>query len=95
MSNVNYTVVLTETEDKSLGYIAYDQQDWIDNVVHDRCRIAIDEIVKIVVQKCLETSVQIPGTKEEIVALGFANGWVKSAKDNHEETINNLANLST
>ncbi len=50
---MNYTVTLSDAEDKALSYVAYSQQDWIDNAVHERCRIAIDDIVKICVEKCL------------------------------------------
>ena len=68
-----------------LSYAAFSQQDWIDNAVHERARIAIEEIVKITVEKCLETNTQIPGSKDEMVALAFAQGWVKSAADRQAE----------
>ena len=77
----NYTITLSEAEDKALSYVAYSQQDWIDNAVHERCRIAIDEIVKICVEKCLETGTSIPGTKDAMVDLAFEMGWVVAAKD--------------
>lgn len=77
-----YNIELTETENKALGHIAASQQDWIDNVVHNRCRIAIDDIVQTVITKCLESNIQIPSSKEAIVDLGFANGWL-----NHPEPI--------
>jgi hypothetical protein len=76
---MNYNVLLTEAENKALGYIAFSQQDWIDNMVHERCRIAIDEIVTLTVQKCLENNIQIPGTKDEMVELAFTQGWVELA----------------
>jgi hypothetical protein len=74
-----YTITLTSAENSALGYAAFSQQDWIDNAVHERARIAIEEIVQLTVQKCLDTSTQIPGSKEEMVTLAFAQGWVKSA----------------
>lgn len=77
----DYTITLSEAEDKALSYVAYSQQDWIDNAVHERCRIAIDEIVKITVEKCLETGTPIPGSKDEMVELAFQKGWVVPAKD--------------
>lgn len=86
---MEYTVTLTEAEDKALSYVAFSQQDWIDNAVHERCRIAIDEIVQIVVQKCLETNTQIPSSKEAMVDLAFEEGWVKSAADRNAEAILN------
>jgi hypothetical protein len=76
---MNYNVLLTEAENKALGYVAFSQQDWIDNMVHERCRIAIDEIVTLTVQKCLENNIQIPGSKDEMVELAFTQGWVELA----------------
>ena len=40
----NYTITLSDAEDKALHIVALSAQDWIDNVVHERCRIAIDEM---------------------------------------------------
>ena len=74
-----YTVTLTSTEDLALSYVAASQQDWIDNVVHERARVATDEIVAIAVQKYLEANQTIPGSKDEIVQAAFDNGWVTSA----------------
>jgi hypothetical protein len=76
-----YTVTLSEAENDALAYAAASQQEWIDNLVHDRCRVAVEEIVAIVVQQCLANNVQIPGTKDEIVVLGFTRGWIKTAAD--------------
>jgi type II secretory pathway component PulL len=73
------TLELTPTEYLALGYVAESQQDWVENAVRERCRIAIDEIVGITVQRCLADNIQIPGSKDEIVALAFQRSWVKSA----------------
>lgn len=75
-----YTINLTTAEDKALSAVAFSQQDWIDNAVHERCRIAIEEIVQVTVQKCLEAGIQIPSSKDEMVEMAFANGWAKSAE---------------
>lgn len=85
-----YTVQLTEAEDLALSFIALSQQDWIDNFVHDRCRIAIDEIVSICVEECLKTGTQIPSSKEEIVKLAFEKNWVKPAKERGAEVSTDL-----
>lgn len=82
---MNYVITLTSAEDAALSYIAMSQQDWMDNAVHERCRIAIEEIVAITVQKCLETNTQIPGSKDEMVELAFAQGWVKTAAQRNAE----------
>ena len=82
---MNYTITLTAAEDAALSYAAFSQDDWIQNAVHERCRIAIDEIVALTVQKCLDNGVQLPGTKDAIVALAFERGWVKTAAQRQAE----------
>lgn len=62
-----YTVTLSDAEDKALAVVAFSQQEWIDNAVHNRCRIAIEEIVTAEVQRKLDAGEQITGTKEDIV----------------------------
>jgi hypothetical protein len=73
-----YSITLSTAEDKALSYAAFSQDDWIQNAVHERCRIAIEEIVALTVQQCLANNVQIPGSKDEIVELAFTQGWVKT-----------------
>ena len=84
---MNITIELTETEALALSYAALSPQDWAENAVHNRCRIAIDEIVQVVVAKCLAEGEQIPTTREAIVAHGFECGVVKSAADQNAESI--------
>ena len=78
---MKYTVELTDTEDKALGYAAFSQQDWIENLVHERCRIAIEDIVQITAKHCLDNGIQIPATREDIVAFAFENALVSLAAD--------------
>ena len=76
-----YTITLSDAEDKALGFVAYSQQDWIDNAVHERCRIAIDEIVNAEVQRKLANNESITGSKDDIVMA--AN--IKSAAERNAE----------
>ena len=62
-----YTITLSNAEDKALKTIALSAQDWIDNAIHERCRIAIDEIVAAEVQRKLANNETISGSKEDIV----------------------------
>jgi hypothetical protein len=80
-----YTITLTEAENKALSYAAFAQQEWIDSAVHERCRIAIEEVVALTVQKCLETNTAIPGSKDAMVELAFEQGWVKTAAQRQAE----------
>lgn len=81
----NYSITLTAAENRALAYATFAQQEWIDNAVHERCRVAIEEIVTLTVQKCLETNTQIPGSKDAMVELAFEQGWVKTAAQRQAE----------
>jgi len=76
-----YTVNYSNAENLAMSYFAADINEWIQNAAHERARIAIEEIVKICVEKCLETNTQIPGSKDEMVELAFEQGWVISVAD--------------
>ena len=62
-----YTITLTPAEDKALGVVAFSQDDWIQNAVKERCRIAIEEIVAAEVQRKLAAGESITGSKDDIV----------------------------
>ena len=76
-----YTSEFTETEDLAMQYISYSVDDWLQNAAHERARVAIDEIIKIAVDKFLEAGQSIPGSKDEIVAAAYSNGWITTAKE--------------
>lgn len=50
---MEYTIKLTEVQDKALKHVAYNPQEWIENVVYERCRLAIEEIALAEFQKLL------------------------------------------
>lgn len=79
------TITLTDTQYKGLQYAAADPQDWADNAVTERARIANDEIVQLYTNRALDEGVQIPATRELIVEDAFARGWVKTAAQRNEE----------
>lgn len=62
-----YTITLSAAEDKALKFVALSAQDWIDNAIHERCRLAIEEIVNAEVQRKLAAGESITGSKEDIV----------------------------
>jgi hypothetical protein len=73
------TIELTETQYKGLEYAALSPEEWAENAVITRATAANDEIVQATVQYCLDNSIQVPATREEIVAYAFDNGVVKTA----------------
>jgi len=73
------TIELTDTQFKGLEYAALSPQEWSENAVTERCRIANDEIVQLTVQHCLDNGIQVPATRELVVAYAFDNDIVKTA----------------
>jgi aspartyl aminopeptidase len=76
-----YTITISDAEEKALQFVSVSAQEWIENVVHERCRIAIDEIVQIELERATLTGGSISGTKEEIVLASNA----KSAAERRAE----------
>lgn len=76
-----YTITLSDAEDKALHVVALNAQEWIDNAVHNRCRIAIDEIVNAEVQRLLSEGKPIIGSKEDIVMAA----QIQSAAERNSE----------
>jgi hypothetical protein len=62
-----YTVILTDAQEKALRWVAVDPQDWIENFVFARCETAIDEIVNDEIKRKLSNGETISGSKEDIV----------------------------
>ena len=79
---MDYTITLTEAENKAMEYIATDVNDWITNAVINRARIAIDEIVAEEVERITSQGGELSGTKEDIVLAAP----IKSAKERQDES---------
>ena len=84
------TITLTDTQFKGLEYAALSPTEWAENVVTERARIANDEIVQLTVQHCLDNGIQVPATREAIVAYAFDNDIVKTAAERNAEAQANL-----
>jgi hypothetical protein len=83
----NYTITLSDAQDKALSVIAVDQQDWIENAVFERCRIAIEQIVNTEVQRKLAAGEPITGSKEDIVMAAD----IETAAERNERLATELA----
>jgi alkylhydroperoxidase/carboxymuconolactone decarboxylase family protein YurZ len=75
----NITITLTDTQMKGLEYAALSPQDWVENAAINRARQANDEVIKMYTERALDEGVQIPATRELIVADAFARGWAQTA----------------
>ena len=77
----DYTVTLTDAEDKSLRYAALSAQDWIDNAVNNRARIAKEEIIAKLVAHCNANSIPIATGEDAQVTQAFDLGVVQFLAD--------------
>jgi hypothetical protein len=63
------TIELTPTQEKALAFVAASPQEWAENAVHNRCRIAIDEIYSAEVARMTADPAitSIPADKDAVV----------------------------
>jgi hypothetical protein len=61
-----YTITLSDVEQKGMEYVTTDVDFWIQNAVHERARIAIEELVANHIQEKLAAGEAVSGNKEEI-----------------------------
>ena len=78
-----FTITLTDAELKALAFVASDPQDWMDNAIHERCRLAMEEIFTAEVARMVAdpTTTSIPADREQVVL----DADIKSAKQRHDE----------
>ena len=63
------TIELTATQEKALSFVAVSPQEWAKNAVHNRARIAIDEIYESEVARMTADPdiTSIPADKDAVV----------------------------
>ena len=87
----NITVTLTDTQTKSLEYAAYSVQDWCDNAIHNRARIAQEEIISKLVAHCNANDVAIATGVDAQVTQAYSLGVVDTAKNISDAAVDLLA----
>ena len=73
------TVSLTDTENKAMEYAAVSVQDWADNALTNRARIAKDEIIALLVAHCNANDVALAVGEDAQVAQAYDLGVVRTA----------------
>ena len=79
------SISITATEQKCLEYAAADVQDWADNAVTNRARIAKDEIIGLLVAHCNETDTAIATGEDAQITQAFDLEVVKTAAARNAE----------
>ena len=82
-----YTITLTDAEVKAMEYVALSVQDWADNALQNRARIAMDEIYNEEVARMTADPdiTSIPADKEAVVlAADIKSAAVRQAESEAE-----------
>ena len=74
-------VTVTDTQVKCLEYTAYSVQDWCDNAIHNRARIAQEEIIAKLVEHCNANSIALAVGTDKQVAQAYELKVVDTAKN--------------
>ena len=87
-----YTIELNDAEVKAMEYVALSVQDWAENALKNRARIAMDEIYDAEVQRMTNdpTVTSIPADKEAVVLAAE----VKSAAVRNAEAEAEMAEMN-
>lgn len=82
METMEITITLTEAETKALAYVALDPQEWAQNVVKERARLAMEEIFQSEISRMIQDpNIQdIPANIETVVMAAEIASLADSAK---------------
>ena len=82
-----YTITLTAAQVKAMEYVAVSVQDWADNALQNRARIAMDEIYDAEVARMTADPAitSIPADKEAVIlAADIKSAAVRNAESEAE-----------
>ena len=83
----NITVTVTDTQTKCLEYVAYSVQDWCDNAIHERARIAQEEIIAALVAHCNANDVAIATGVDAQITQAYSLNVVATAKSIQDSAV--------
>mgnify|MGYP001350762366 CR=1 FL=1 len=84
----DYTVKLTDTEDKAMSYSAFSTQEWVENALKNMARRAKDEIIAKNIAHCNANDIAIATGEDAQVTQAFDLKVVRTAKEITEEAEN-------
>ena len=81
---MDYTITLTDTEQKCLEYIAVDVDDWITNAAQNRARIAKEQILAVNSAHCNANGIAIAVGEDAQVTQAYSLGLVAKATSEYK-----------
>lgn len=73
------TVSLSDTQIKALEYVAVSVQDWADNALHERSRLAKNEIIDLLVKHCNSNNIQMATGEDAQISQAYDLKVVQAA----------------
>ena len=74
-------VTVSDTQVKCLEYVSYSVQDWCDNAIHNRARIAQEEIIAKLVSHCNANDIALAVGTDAQVTQAYELKVVDTAKN--------------
>ena len=74
-------VTVSDTQVKCLEYVSYSVQDWCDNAIHERARIAQEEIIAKLVTHCNANSIALAVGTDAQITQAYTLKVVDTAKN--------------
>ncbi len=74
-------VTVSDTQVKCLEYVSYSVQDWCDNAIHERARVAQEEIIAKLVEHCNANSIALAVGTDKQIAQAYELKIVDTAKN--------------
>ena len=74
-------VTVSDTQVKCLEYAAYSVQDWCENAIHNRARIAQEEIIALLVAHCNEKGIALATGVDKQIAQAYELKIIDTAKN--------------
>lgn len=83
---MDYTITLTDTEKKSIEFVAVDPLEWIKNATLNRARVAKEKIIALNTAHCNTNSISIAVGEDAQVEQAYTLGVVKTLADQLKES---------
>jgi len=77
----NITVSITSTQQKCLEYTAYSIQDWAENLIHNRARVAQEEIIAKLIAHCNSNNIALAVGVDAQITQAYTLGVVDTAQN--------------
>lgn len=82
-----FTVTITDSDKDAFDFVSTNADQWVENAITERVRIAKDEIVSLLVAHCNANDIAIATGVDAQVAQAYELGVVKTASDRDAELL--------